>query len=126
MVSAAVRSESTKTALAAPRERASRPSAPVPAKRSSTSAPSTGPMRLKTASRTRSPVGRTSSPLGAKIRAPLREPAIILNPFGFPAERIEDLLLLVEEPLSQLTSLDNQFSISAQTDELQVGEARLA
>ena len=40
------------------------PERPVPAKRSSTSAPSTGPMRLKTASRTRSPVGPHLEALG--------------------------------------------------------------
>ncbi len=39
---------------------------------------STGPIRLKAASRTRSPVGRVS-PFGAKIRAPLRLPAMILT-----------------------------------------------
>ena len=40
---------------------------------------STGPIRLKAASRTRSPVGLVS-PLGAKIRAPFRLPAMILTP----------------------------------------------
>src|SRR5207302_5293774 len=73
----ASRSDSTKTARAAPRESASSPIAPEPAKRSSTEAPSTGPIRLKAASRTRSPVGRVSTPLGAKMRAPLRDPATI-------------------------------------------------
>ena len=59
----------------------SSPIAPEPAKRSSTAAPSgtSGPSRLKAASRTRSPVGLVSSPFGAKIRAPLREPAMILT-----------------------------------------------
>ena len=65
------------TREAAPRESASSPIAPEPAKRSSTVAPSTGPIRLKAASRTRSEVGRVSVPLGAKIRAPLLLPATI-------------------------------------------------
>src|SRR6187397_2385190 len=74
----ASRSDSTKTTELAPRDRASRPIAPEPAKRSSTAMSSTGPIRLNAASRTRSPVGRVS-PLGAKIRAPLRLPEIILT-----------------------------------------------
>ena len=74
----AARSLSTKVTLAAPRESASRPSAPEPAKRSSTLAPSTGPIRLNAASRTRSPVGRVASPLGAAIRLPRCVPAMIL------------------------------------------------
>src|SRR6478672_11033302 len=78
IVRRASRSFSTKTALAAPRESASRPIAPEPANRSSTEAPSTGPIRLKAASRARSAVGRVSCPFGAKIRAPLFDPAMIL------------------------------------------------
>src|SRR5262245_9206299 len=74
----ASRSDSTKTAVSAPRESASRPIAPEPANRSSTAISSTGPMRLNAASRTRSPVGRVS-PFGAKIRAPFRLPAMILT-----------------------------------------------
>ena len=50
---------------AAPRESASSPRAPEPAKRSSTSSPSTGPTIEKMASRTRSAVGRVSRPAGA-------------------------------------------------------------
>ena len=38
-----------------------------------------GPIRLKAASRTRSAVGRVSLPFGAKMRAPFREPAMILT-----------------------------------------------
>src|SRR6187397_1200738 len=72
----ASRSDSTKTTELAPRDRASRPIAPEPAKRSSTAMSSTGPIRLNAASRTRSPVGRVS-PLRAKIRAPFRLPAMI-------------------------------------------------
>src|SRR5215475_14107033 len=79
MARSASRSLSTKTALAAPLESASRPMAPEPAKRSTTVAPSTGPIRLKAASRARSEAGRVSCPFGAKIRAPLLEPAMILT-----------------------------------------------
>src|SRR5512132_4152145 len=79
IVRRASRSFSTKTALAAPRESASRPIAPEPAKRSSTVAPSTGPIRLKAASRTRSAVGRVSCPFGATIFVPRFSPAMILN-----------------------------------------------
>ena len=61
---------SAKRQVAAPRESASKPSAPEPAKRSSTAPPGSGPRRLKSASRTRSDVGRTSRPLGAVEPAP--------------------------------------------------------
>src|SRR5262245_39822243 len=79
----ASRSDWTKTAVEAPRESASSPIAPEPANRSRTAISSTGPIRLNAASRTRSPVGRVS-PLGAKMRAPLCLPAMILT--GEPAE----------------------------------------
>ena len=78
----ASRSDSTKTALAAPRESASSPIAPEPAKRSSTAAPSTGPIRLNAASRTRSDVGRGVVPFGAKIRAPRLLPPMIRTGSG--------------------------------------------
>src|SRR6266700_3864839 len=69
---------STKSALTAPRESASRPSAPEPANRSSTRAPRSGRWRMENhASRTRSPVGRTASPAGVFKRRPLNSPAII-------------------------------------------------
>ena len=55
-------SRSTNTARCAPRESASMPSAPVPANRSSTAAPSTSPSIENSASRTRSDVGRWSCP----------------------------------------------------------------
>src|SRR4030067_89772 len=68
-------SDSTRTAEKAPRERASRPSAPVPANRSSTLAPSVLlPRMLKTASRTRSAVGRTDCPLGERSSRPRHFP----------------------------------------------------
>ena len=46
------------------------PESPEPASRSSTEAPSTGPTRLKSASRTRSPVGRVCPPFGAAMATP--------------------------------------------------------
>ena len=76
---AAAVSDSTNIALSAPRDSASRPSAPEPAKRSSTRAPSTGPRIAKIASRTRSDVGLVLAPFGAKILAPLCEPPTILT-----------------------------------------------
>src|SRR3546814_6968937 len=66
--------------LAAPRDRASSPSAPDPAKRSATASPSKLPRRLvnmeNSASRVRSAVGRVVSPLGASIERPRHWPAI--------------------------------------------------
>ena len=53
-------STSTNTHDRAPRQSASMPSAPVPANRSSTASPSSGPRIENSASRTRSAVGRTS------------------------------------------------------------------
>src|SRR5664279_3754265 len=72
----AVWSRSTKTALAAPRERASMPPAPEPANRSRTTAP--GKIGSKIAKRvclTRSPIGRVPSP-GATSRVPRALPAM--------------------------------------------------
>src|SRR5262245_12209425 len=105
MVRQASRSFSTKVAWAAPRESASSPIAPDPAKRSSTVASSVapGPSRLKAASRTRSAVGRVSSPFGAKIRAPFREPAMIRT-FLDPV-RQGRMLLAVEAPQGPLRFL---------------------
>ena len=64
IVRQASRFDSTNVALAAPRLSASSPIAPEPAKRSSTSASSTGPIRLNAFSRTRSEVGRVVAPRG--------------------------------------------------------------
>ncbi len=72
----ALASRSTNTALSAPRDSASMPSAPVPANRSSTLAPSTLPSIANTASLTRSEVGRVALPVGAFSRLPPRRPAI--------------------------------------------------
>src|ERR687892_163384 len=73
----AARSESTNVACSAPRDKASTPSAPLPANRSSTRAPSTAPRlhrALKIASRTRSDVGRVRPPGGATSVRPLALP----------------------------------------------------
>ena len=69
---------STNTTDSAPRLRASIPSAPVPAKRSTNVASATSPSEpseLNSASRTLDEVGRTSRPAGASSRRPLAEPA---------------------------------------------------
>jgi hypothetical protein len=66
---------STRTAEAAPRDTASIPSAPVPANRSSTLAPSTrSPSTPNSASLTRSLVGLVSRPGTARSRRPPRRP----------------------------------------------------
>src|SRR5688500_2933724 len=88
--SMARRSASTNTALAAPRDRASRPRPPAPAHRSSTRAPSGGgPRMLNSASRTRSAVGRVSSPAGACKRRPPRVPAMIRILKGYASLRLD-------------------------------------
>jgi hypothetical protein len=72
-VSAAAREDSTKVTPAAPRLAASSSSAPEPAYRSSTRAPSSTPRcssREKTASRTRSEVGRVPRSGTRMIRPP--------------------------------------------------------
>jgi hypothetical protein len=74
----AARSRSTKVTWAAPRDRASTPSAPLPANRSTTRAPTTAarlPRALNTASRTRSVVGRVRAPGGATSVRPRAVPA---------------------------------------------------
>ena len=66
---------STKSALAAPRDSASSPRAPLPAKRSTTRAPGSESWRmLIQASRTRSAVGRTRGSRGDKIVRPPIDP----------------------------------------------------
>src|SRR5579862_8807213 len=93
--SRACRSFSIKVANRAPRESASSPKAPVPAKTSSTRASSNtgaGAKRpwariLKSAWRARSEVGRTASPGGAAMRRPRCLPATIRMGFhGLDAE----------------------------------------
>ena len=70
---------STKSALFAPRESASMPSCPVPAKRSSTRASSTSNwIQLKILSLTLSVVGRVSMPLSSPSRRPRAEPVMTL------------------------------------------------
>src|ERR687887_797302 len=84
--------------------------------------PSTGPMRLKAASRTRSPVGRVSRLLGAKMRAPLREPEMIRNAIGLLEQRPLGVDQLGRPP----TGLRDQLAISRQPRELEIGEPGLA
>ena len=82
ITAAASGSVSTKVADAAPRDSASNPSAPLPANKSATRKPSNVPRRLASienkVSRTRSVVGRVSSPRGASIVRPRHLPAMIL------------------------------------------------
>src|SRR6266566_5049812 len=74
----AARCSSTKSAVAAPRDSASRPRAPDPANRSSTRAPRMERCRmLNHASRTRSAVGRILSVAGVLRRRPLNSPAMM-------------------------------------------------
>ncbi len=80
----AVASFSTNTTEAAPRDIASKPSAPEPAKRSSTRAPTTrSPSTANIASRTFADVGRVRLPFGAAIVCLARPP---------PESRMEALL----------------------------------
>src|SRR5919199_651191 len=83
-------------------------------------------MRLKIASRTRSPVGRVSIPLGAKIRAPLREPAMILTqPLRVAAKRLNRVAVVLLQLLCPSPRLRDQLPVADEARELQVGEARL-
>jgi len=83
MTPRAAASVSTNNAKDAPREIASKPSAPEPAKRSKTRWPSSPGAHsacastLKTASRARSLVGRVSRPSGSAIARPLTLPPTI-------------------------------------------------
>src|SRR5687767_13670724 len=124
MAWAATRSLSTKVARAAPRDSASRPIAPEPANRSRTSMPSTGPIRLKAASRTRSPVGRVSRPPGAKIRVPLREPAMI-RIGEEPVDLVRQGPLLVDELGGPPAGANEKPAIPCQACEAKIGKARL-
>ena len=72
------RSRSTMTTLFAPREAASKPSAPVPAKRSRQRAPPTSPAsQLNNVSRTRSGVGRSRSVVTTGSRRLRQRPAMM-------------------------------------------------
>src|SRR6266566_3259461 len=92
-VARANRCSSTKSALTAPRDSASNPSAPEPANRSSTRAPRIERCRIENhASRTRSAVGRTLSVAGVLRRRPLNSPAmmrIMPTPTAFPSRNAE-------------------------------------
>src|SRR5438445_12129575 len=72
------RSCSTITTRAAPRDAASKPSAPLPAKRSRQASPSRRwPSQLNSVSRTRSGVGRNPGFDGTAMRRPRYSPAMI-------------------------------------------------
>src|SRR5581483_3470232 len=130
----ASRSSSTKVHEAAPRDSASRPSAPEPANRSSTAAPSTGPTRLNAFSRTRSEVGRVSRPRGAAMRCPFRVPAMIRTPAPSRARRrvggqtvgvvLPRTLLVAELGDDRARALD-QVAVGAEPREAQVAPAGL-
>src|SRR5213592_4922844 len=134
----ASRSVSTKTTRSAPRESASSPIAPEPANRSSTSAPSTGPTRLKAASRARSLVGRVSRPGGAKIRAPLCSPAMIRTRACWLREAVRarageeavDLVVqgpfVVDELGRELACPLEQLAVGAELREPELGQPGLA
>src|SRR5438874_1292647 len=79
MVRAAAGAESTNTADRAPRDRASMPSAPVPAYRSRTAASATAGPRLENSpSLARSDMGRVPAGTGASL-TPFAEPAMTLT-----------------------------------------------
>src|SRR6185312_4690007 len=82
---AAAGSRSTKVTCAAPRDSASSPSAPLPAKRSRQRAPGTrGASQLKRVSRTRSGVGRISCEGGKRRRRPCHAPRAAVSVHGHP------------------------------------------
>src|SRR5205823_4446333 len=86
---AAASSCSTKVRCDAPRERASRPSAPLPANRSSARAPWVrAPSQLKSVSRTRSGVGRMAAEAGKRSFLPRHAPPMMRS----VRARLPDLL----------------------------------
>ena len=136
----AAASVSANTQRRAPRESASSPSAPEPAKRSSTEASSTGPTRLKSASRTRSPVGRVCSPFGAAILRPRCVPAMIriagayvasttrrrARPRRGAARRRPARNSSPAPVVGELLRALEQVAVGAQPREAEVGQARLS
>src|SRR5262245_9587252 len=103
-----LRSRSTNVQWAAPRDRASMPSAPVPANRSATRASRTRSRltsALKTASRTLSVVGRVSRPGGDSIRRPRNSPATTRTPAGYGPQRPGNTELVIE-PDRQITCIE--------------------
>jgi len=83
---AAAASRSTKVTWAAPRERDSRPSAPLPAKRSRQRAPGKrAAIQLKRVSRTRSGVGRISGEGGKRSFLPRHLPPMMRSTRAWPA-----------------------------------------
>ena len=76
-------SRSTRTTRAAPRERASRPSAPLPAKRSTQASPvRRWPSQLKRVSRTRSGVGRRPAASGKRTMRLRQSPPTMRRRFA--------------------------------------------
>ena len=115
IVRQASRSESTRTARAAPRLSASSPSAPEPAKRSSTAASSTGPTRLNALSRTRSDVGPgvaalrcrdPVAPMGAGDDPQWSEKVTLTTAVDVPALRVRARPVLGRTPVSSLNHAD--------------------
>ena len=71
-------SVSSSVAVAAPREQASKPRAPLPANKSSTCVPRMcGASQLNSVSRTRSGVGRMAATWGKRKRRPRQIPAMM-------------------------------------------------
>src|SRR5262245_45978400 len=139
-------SRSTNTAAAAPRDSASMPSPPAPAKRSSTLVPSSSPSSPNSDSRTRSEVGRVTVPLGAVKRRPPRRPAMTRMLTTLGRDRLERLAAeaalqsVCEQGVLGLSQLGvgrhdrlgtcpralEQPSILRQAGDLELGQARLA
>src|SRR5690606_29040742 len=95
-------SRSTSHASAAPRDSASRPSAPLPAKRSTTRAPAnTGASQLKSVSRTRSGVGRRSGRLGNSSRRPRHLPPMIRSRPGPVRGILRPVLIAGDSPIAR-------------------------
>src|SRR5439155_13998625 len=145
MALAAPGAESTNSARLAPLERASIPTAPVPAKRSRTSASITRSPRLeKRPSRTRSPIGRVPAGTGAS-RTPFADPAITRIAFGDsaveqpfdglaregPTKERQQIRLCVQLRISgdQIEGATpgplHQLNVLGQPGQLQVGQSRL-
>src|SRR5712691_9249914 len=100
IVLTAAGAESTNSACAAPRDRASMPTAPVPANRSRTRAHSTrAPREENSPSRARSDIGRVPAGTGAR-RTPRAEPAITRTR-GLPSGPATSA---VEQPLDGLAA----------------------
>src|SRR5262249_30873999 len=134
-------SASTQTTRAAPRLTASRPTAPVPAKRSRNAHPGTrAASTLKSAPRTRSVVGRACRPAGGASRRPFSVPAMMrMGPSVHQEGPVLDLHGLPEQPVVLRRKLRvarqellgvgarrlQQRQIAAQLGDLEIREPRL-